>query len=393
MDNKYTYGLVCISEKLKKQDKTLAFRAMTRKSFLDWRKKYADGKCNFSAEHLLEERIIHNIRLTQQILKHCAINDIFHYRLSSKLFPLITDTTLNLSIENFNNYNSIVEELKKIGQIAKQHGISISIHPDQFNVLASKRSDVVQKTIRELNFHAKILDMIGLPQDYSAPINIHPSVSIHPSTKTKDETEENLREIVDRFYEGFKQCDEAVQKRLVVENEDKGCWNCGNLFMYFHNYCGTQHKHFFPLTYDNLHDHCNPTVFQDQIVTQEQNVSAFAGTWKKNVPVFHFSWGKEDKIRSHADYAAENIPVYDMEIAWEIELKAKDYAIEQLQNWKEEIHGKKQIAPKAQVKPKPQPKPQPKVQPKKQEKPEVLKNIDKKDDVYTAYNHVYGINT
>ena len=80
----------------------------------------------------------------------------------------------------------------------------------------------------------------------SVPINIHPSVSIHPSTKTKDDTEENLREIVDRFYEGFKQCDEGVQKRLVVENEDKGCWNCGNMFIYFYNYCGTKHGHFFP---------------------------------------------------------------------------------------------------------------------------------------------------
>jgi UV DNA damage endonuclease len=391
VSSKYTYGLVCISEKLKKQDKTLAFRAMTRKSFLDWRKKYADGKCNFSAEYLLEERIIHNVRLTQQILKHCAINDIFHYRLSSKLFPLITDTTLNLSIENFSNFNSIKAELKTIGEIAKKHGISISIHPDQFNVLASKRSDVVQKTIRELNFHAKILDMIGLPQDYSAPINIHPSVSIHPSTKTKDDTEENLREIVDRFYEGFKQCDEGVQKRLVVENEDKGCWNCGNMFIYFYNYCGTKHGHFFPLTYDNLHDHCNPTIFQEEKVTQEQNVQAFAGTWKDNVPVFHYSWGRDDKFRSHADYAAENIPVYDMEIIWECELKAKDYAIEQLQDWKEEVNGKKEIAPKAKTKPKVKPKPQP----KKQESPEVLKKLepaDKRDDVYTAYNHVYGIN-
>ena len=391
MSSKYTYGLVCISEKLKKQDKTLAFRAMTRKSFLDWRKKYADGKCNFSAEYLLEERIIHNVRLTQQILKHCAINDIFHYRLSSKLFPLITDTTLNLSIENFSNFNSIKAELKTIGEIAKKHGIAISIHPDQFNVLASKRSDVVQKTIRELNFHAKILDMIGLPQDYSAPINIHPSVSIHPSTKTKDDTEENLREIVDRFYEGFKQCDKGVQKRLVVENEDKGCWNCGNMFIYFYNYCGTKHGHFFPLTYDNLHDHCNPTIFQEEKVTQEQNVQAFAGTWKDNVPVFHYSWGRDDKFRSHADYAAENIPVYDMEIIWECELKAKDYAIEQLQDWKEEVNGKKEIAPKAKTKPKVKPKPQP----KKQESPEVLKKLepaDKRDDVYTAYNHVYGIN-
>ena len=37
----------------------------------------------------------------------------------------------------------------------------------------------------------------------------------------------------------------------------------------------------------------------------------------------------------------------------------------------------------------------PKPKPKKQESPEVLKKLetsDKQDAVYTAYNHVYGIN-
>jgi UV DNA damage endonuclease len=379
MSASYTYGLVCLSEKLKKQDKTLGFKVMTRKSFLHWKDKHLSGQNNFSAETLLEGRILHNLQFVKQTLKHCAINDIFHYRLSSKLFPLITDTTLNLSIEHFDNFNSIKDELQQIGEIAKEHGITISIHPDQFNVLASKRSDVVQKTIRELNFHAKIMDMIGLPQSYASPINIHPSVTIHKSTQTPETNDESLREIVDKFYEGFKQCDKGVRERLVVENEDKGCWNCANLFMYFHNYCGTKYGHFFPLTYDNLHDYCNPSLLQEEKVTQEQNVQAFSGTWKKDVPVFHYSWGREDKFRSHADFAAENIPDYDMEITWECELKQKDYAIEQLQNWKDEI---KTV-------------PKPKLKPKKQESPEVLKNlqpIDKQDAVYTAYNHVYGIN-
>ena len=235
---------------------------MTRKRFNDLTKAHSRDY----AINELQSRILHNVRITQRILEHCAANDIYHYRLSSKLFPLVTDATLNLSIDNFTNYNDIVSELKQIGIIAKNHAITISIHPDQFNVLASKRSDVVDKTIAELNFHARIMDYMGLPQDYSAPMNIH------PSTSTNDPTEDNLREIVDRFYAAFKKCDEGVQKRLVVENEDKGCWNCGNLFMYFYNYCRSNHGHFFPLTYDNLHDYCNPTIFQGQTVTQAQNV-------------------------------------------------------------------------------------------------------------------------
>jgi len=379
VEKKYKYGLVCISEKLKHQDKALAFRSMTRKSFLNLREQYVSGQQALSAEYVLQERILHNIRLTQKTLLHCHDNNIFHYRLSSNLFPLITDPTLNLQLEDFVGYGHIVKELKEIGKIANKYNISISIHPDQFNVLASKRDDVVQKTIRELNFHSKILDIIGLPQDYSAPINIHPSVS----TKAKDEKEKSLQEIVDRFYEGFKQCDQGVQKRLVVENEDKGVWNCGNLFMYFYNYCGTKHGHFFPLTYDNLHDHCNPTVFEGKAVTQEQNIQAFAGTWNKNTPIFHFSWGKKENSRSHADYASENIPSYDMQITWEIELKAKDFAIERLQNWGQEAQDKEQIEPKIK---------------EDSENSELSQNlsVDKqqqKDHPNDSYNHVYGINT
>ena len=380
----YNYGLVCISEVLKAEDKSCAFQTMTRKRYNDLLASAENGDIDYTAQSVLEERIEHNLRITQQIIQHCADNDIYHYRLSSKLFPLVTDPTLGLDIAKFSNYSVLLEELKKIGEIADECGVSISIHPDQFNVLASTNPNVVNKTIDELNFHAHIMDLIGLPQDYTAPINIH------PSTSTNNPTEDNLRQIVDRFYEGYKRCSEGVRKRLVVENEDKGCWNCANLFMYFHNYCGTKHGHFFPLTYDNLHDHCNPSHFQGNKVTQAQNVQAFVGTWKNVIPVFHFSWGKADKLRSHADYADENIPQYDVDITWEIELKQKDYAIFRLL-------GKEVEEPVVEpdIKPEPEAKEPEVEEPEKQKEPEILKNLestDNNDNIYTAYNHVYGIN-
>ena len=53
---------------------------------------------------------------------------------------------------------------------------------------------------------------------------------------------------------------------------------------------------FFPLTYDNLHDHCNPSIFEGNQITIQQNIDAFAQTWPEPfTPVFHWSWGCEDK--------------------------------------------------------------------------------------------------
>jgi len=314
-----TYGLVCISELLKEEDKTLAFKTITRKRFAQ-----LENDQNGSGLLVLEERILHNLKLTCRIIEHCANQGIFHYRLSSAMFPLITDPTLGLQLEKLSNYQDICKACQAIGVTAKSLNVSLSLHPDQFNVLASENPTVVQKTINELNFNAAIMDLIGLPQDYSAPINIHPSVN------PKQNKEELFREIVDRFYVAFSKCSQGVRKRLVVENEDKGFWSCANLFMYFHNYCGTKHNHFFPLTYDNLHDYCNPSVFENSKITIQQNIDAFEKTWPSNyTPIFHWSWGKNNS-RSHADYASEQAPEYHRKIKWELEVKAKDKAILQL---------------------------------------------------------------
>jgi len=324
------YGLVCISEVLKDFDKTFVFRTMTRKRFNDLSKQ----KSREESLSDLSERILHNVKLTTQIIKHCSFNKISHYRLSSKLFPLITDPTLEIQIDDLSHVKEIKAELADAGQTAKDLDISISIHPDQFNVLASEKPEVADKTVQELNFHAWILDEMGMPQSYDCPINIHPSVS------TKDPTDANLKKIADRFWQSFQKANDGVKKRLVIENEDKGCWNCMNLFKYFHIYTRETYGHSFPLTYDNLHNKCNPSQINEQEVTEEQNVQAFYHTWGTS-PVFHWSVGKSDKPnekRSHADYLDKEIPEFNntdgvpLTIKWECEVKAKDKAIFKILN-------------------------------------------------------------
>ena len=345
-----TYGLVCISEVLKDFDKSIAFRAMTRKRFNDLSAK----ESREFAMSELSERVLHNIKTTIQIIKHCSFNNINHYRISSKLFPLVTDPTLKINVDDLKDIKQIKKTLSDVGQAAKDLDISLSIHPDQFNVLASEKPEVVNKTITELNFHAWVLDTMNMPQDYTCPMNVH------PSTSTKNPTDENFKKIVDRFWAGFQRTNDGVKKRLVVENEDKGCWNCMNLFKYFHIYMRETYDHAFPLTYDNLHNKCNPSEINGQEVTEEQNVQAFYHTWGVT-PVFHWSIGKSDKPserRSHADYLDSTISEFHntdgipLTIKWECEVKAKDKAIFKILNkepmidaaWKSEktIPAKKQ---------------------------------------------------
>jgi UV DNA damage endonuclease len=320
-----TLGLTCISEQLKDKDKKVySFRTMTRKRFNDL--------CNKEGRHEaikeLSDRILHNVVVTQHIIHHCAKSNIGHYRVSSALFPLVTDETLEIDLEELPDIEEIDQTLRQVGIIAKTLGISMGSHPDQFNVLASPNREAVNRTIRELNMQASVLDKMGLPQDHTAPMNIHVNY-----TPKMDET---LEIVATRFFRNLAMCNSGVYNRLTIENEDKGFFNVDNCIK-FSEYLFAVHGVNLPVCYDNLHDFCNPS--EDRSVAFQAERCAHTWIAQGNsegnfiAPVFHWSEGTPQKPRAHADYfALGNFPPHiaiepDKPAKWECEVKAKDKAI------------------------------------------------------------------
>lgn len=340
-------GLTCISEELKDKDKKkYSFQTMTRKRFNDLCVKENKDE----AIRQLSERILHNLRVTQYILRHCTLRNINHYRLSSSLFPLLTDQTLGLDLESLPNLPQIKHELRFVGLIALTFKISISIHPDQFNVLASANKDAINKTIIELNFQSSVLDMMGLPKDHTAPMNIHIN-GTPPEIKSNNDPDSilnaRIKEMADRFYNNLMRCDEGVFNRLTIENEDKGFWNVDNILL-FSDYIFLKYNFNLPVCYDNLHDFCNPSEERNIVFQAERcaytwvnqnagETNAFEGNHFLS-PVFHWSEGKPEKPRAHADYfALGNLPPHiaidpEQPAKWECEVKGKDKAISMLRN-------------------------------------------------------------
>ena len=345
-------GLTCISEELKKKDKVkYSFKTMTRRGFRNLYTK--EGESVAISE--LSQRILHNVRVTRYIIKHCNKNNIPHYRLSSAIFPLITDSETNVSLNSLPDHALIREELIFAGKIAKHFGISIGSHPDQFNVLASANKDAINRTINELNFQASVLDMMGLPQDHTAPMNIHISAPL-PNIENQDVSDESktdsvlnlkIAEVAEYFYDNLMRCDSGVINRLTIENEDKGAWNVDNIIK-FSDYIFQQFKFNLPVCYDNLHDVCNPSEVQNIIWQAER----CAYTWAEECsPVFHWSEGvntpskdikgnrggnKSKAPRTHAEYYSYKYapPIIairpDQAVKWECEVKGKDLAIKLL---------------------------------------------------------------
>jgi UV DNA damage repair endonuclease len=226
---------------------------------------------------------------------------------SSSIFPLLTDHTLELRYDDLHGFDDIASNLAKAGEFARQHDITCSSHPDQFNVLSSYNPDVVDKTIRELDHQSYVLDMMGCKANYSSPMCLH-------LNKSPDFKRETIGEYVSRFCANLARCSRGVRHRLVLENEDKAYWNCENLYTHFAGHL--------PLVYDNLHDTCNPSC------GSSQSISRFRQSWGKYTPVFHWSEGI-GSTRSHTDYATHlpHVVSANRDVTWEVELKAKDNAI------------------------------------------------------------------
>jgi len=321
-------GLTCISEQLKDVNKKeYSFRTMTRKRFNDL--------CNTEGRHEaikeLSNRILHNVVVTESIVHHCAKSNIGHYRVSSALFPLVTDETLEIDLQELPDIEQIDQELRQVGITAMTLGVSMGSHPDQFNVLASTNPEAVKRTIRELNMQASVLDKMGLPQDHTAPMNIH--VNYTP------QADETLEVVATRFFRNLAMCNSGVYNRLTIENEDKGFFNVDNCIK-FSEYLFAVHGVNIPVCYDNLHDYCNPSEDRGVAFQAER----CAHTWINQgsnlsddshfiAPVFHWSEGTPQKPRAHADYfALGNFPPHiaiepDKPAKWECEVKQKDKAI------------------------------------------------------------------
>lgn len=295
------YGLCCISLDLK--DQGYSFQTMTYKRFASLPRD--------EALQVLGDRILNNLHVTNLCIQHCADNG-WCYRLSSDIFPLITYDKANVDLADLPNYDDILSAMDDIYHVIKDTGVRISTHPSQFQVLASNNADAVQKTIDELNFYSSFMDFIGCPATYDAPMNLH----INNKQGSYDE-------IIERFMSAFNRLDSNCRNRLVIENDDKsGGWSVQELIEHFHPATNI------PITFDYLHNKCNPSAECDSDYNEERCVKLCYHTWNGYRPLFHYSESKEgNNPRAHADYAKEPFDTYGLDFDVDMELKMKDRAI------------------------------------------------------------------
>jgi len=252
---------------------------------------------------------LENVRDLIKIINWNNQHGIKLFRFSSCIFPWMSE----YEIKDLPDYHKIKTLMNGAGHIAAKYGQRLTVHPGPFNQLASVNQNVVNKTIKELNQHGEMMDLLLQPRTNQAKINIH----VGNQTGGKEAAAK-------RFCENFHRLDESAKTRLVVENDDKpSLFTTEDLYNLIHKEIGI------PITFDYHHNWCNPGT-----LNEEEALKLAATTWPKGIrQCTHYSSAKkvyenEDaKIVAHADFIYDYINDYGLDIDVVVEAKAKELAV------------------------------------------------------------------
>lgn len=262
-----------------------------------------------------------NLHATQRILYYCAAHGIRLLRMSSALIPLATHPDVMLDVATI--YKT---ELQKLGEFARANGIRLSMHPSQFTLL-NGADKVLRASIADLEYHAALLDGMGLPPECN--INIHVGGVYGDKAAA-----------IERLYHNYSQVPEQVRNRLTFENDDKTYTTQETLEV-----C-EQLK--LPFVLDLHHDWCNPS---DE--SPLELVPRILKTWGEVSPKIHVSSPRNEKdFRAHAEYVdSEGVLPYLKrcketgleEINVMLEAKSKDLALFKLAEDLAKVRGIKRL--------------------------------------------------
>lgn len=254
----------------------------------------------------VSELCLQNVKLLKKITANNISGGIRMYRITSDLVPWHHLFAFD-DLVDAQEIRSLFEE---IGRMAKEKDLRLSFHPDHFTVIASENPKTVNQSIKDLEHHSFLLDLMGAPSSPEAKINVHIS-----------NTKPSKAEAIKRFVCVFNTLSKNLRNRLTIENDDnQSGFTVSDLYSVYEQ-IGT------PIVFDSLHYLCNPGGQEYEVAFNQ----AFS-TWGSVVPVVHHSSSKrvEDassKLSAHSQYIHEPFNSCGRIVDVMLEAKAKNLAL------------------------------------------------------------------
>lgn len=256
----------------------------------------------------ISEVIGHNLLALNSAIDWCVTNNIKSFRVCSFFAPLKAHPKLGYDFTELPDWAIHKTWFKRVKEKA-QGKIRLGFHPDQFTLLNTLSITGLENAFRDIEYQCELAELIG-----ATTVNIHGG----STAGGKDNA-------LTRFRDNFHKLSPRAQLMLTVENDDKA-YHVADLLPLCQDLS-------VPLVYDVHHHRCLP----DSLSIEEATEKAMA-TWKTQKPLFHVSSPREGynsrDSRPHHDYIERvDFPEFwlDQDITVEVEAKAKECAVLQLQ--------------------------------------------------------------
>lgn len=260
---------------------------------------------NATAERL-RALISENLSRLRAVLEFNEDNGLLLFRVSSDVVPFGSHEVNRVAW-----WDEFAPDLARIGAFARARGMRLSMHPGQYTVLSARDPGVLAASVRDLSYHARFLDALGLDASHKIVVHVGGAYGDKPSA---------LR----RWAAAYAELPPPVRARLVLENDER-------LFG-AEDVLSLSAKTGVPVVLDVFHHRVHAAGADlPQLLAR-----AFA-TWRPErdgLPKVHFSTQAEDqRPGAHADYVdAEEFRAFlhvapDVPFDCMLEAKAKERAV------------------------------------------------------------------
>jgi UV DNA damage endonuclease len=248
-----------------------------------------------------------NAAALRQALAYCAAHGIGCFRVNSQILPVKTHHGVGYAIQDLPDAAAITAAFKACGSFARQQGLRLTFHPDQFILLSATDPEIIRKSILDLEYQAQVAAWVG-----ADAINIHAGGAYGDKAAA-----------LARLAAALPALSKAARSRLTLENDDR-LYAPADLLPFCRE-TGT------PFVYDVHHHRCLPDGLTVAAVTRQA-----LATWDRE-PLFHLSSPKDGHGSNkpgphHAFIEPSDFPGEwrSLDLTVEVEAKAKEVAIARL---------------------------------------------------------------
>jgi UV DNA damage repair endonuclease len=232
------------------------------------------------AEEKLWDLLKGNIEAVRKLVNRVGALDenLRMVRLGSDILPVYTQRDWSWFWRTSDVRTYLEREFRTVGDLARERGVRLSMHPGQFTVLASDNPDIVDRSIEEFEYHADMARWMGYGRTFQDfKINVHISGRRGP---------EGIIDALSRLSPEARNC-------ITIEN-DENCWGIEDS-LELQKHCA--------LVLD-IHHHWVRTG--DYIQPTDDRVLRVIDSWRGVRPAMHYSVSREEWLNGHCNNTLPN---------------------------------------------------------------------------------------